>query len=79
MARIGAVHIAAQLSDRKSDALWVASFCNGHEVNAFFCPKLKRDPIQLRHGDWVLLEVSPFDLSEGCILRKLRKSDNDES
>ena len=79
MARLGAVHIAAQLSLKRGDALRAASFSNGHQVNAFFCPELKRDPVQLRQGDWVLLEVLPFDLSEGCILRKLSKSDNDES
>lgn len=79
MARLGAVHIAAQLVEERGPALWFARFSNGHRVVAFFCPELKRDPVKLRVGEWVLLEVSPFDLSEGCILRKLNKSDNDES
>ncbi|MBQ7589655.1 MAG: hypothetical protein IJU47_03095 [Verrucomicrobia bacterium] len=71
MSRLGAVHIAAKIVEQKRDALWIAELINGHRVIAFFCSELKKDPIELRIGEWVILEVSPFDLSEGSILSKL--------
>ena len=79
MARLGAIHIAAKLLESRKAGVWTAEFVNGHCVVAFFSPELKKDPIELRAGEWVVMEVSPFDLSEGCILGKINKSDNDES
>lgn len=79
MSRLGAIHIAARLVEQRQSALWVAEFVNGHRVFAFLCPELKRNPEEFRVGEWVKVEVSPFDLTEGSILCKLKQAITNES
>jgi len=77
MSRLGSIYIAAELVEQKQDKLWMARLKNGHEVYAFLCSELKNDPLEFREGEWVLLEISPFELSEGCILKKLKAITNE--
>lgn len=41
---------------------------NGHRVLAHFKGRARVNAAQLRPGDKVMLEMSPFDLSNGCII-----------
>lgn len=77
MPRLGAIHIAAQLKEQRG-SVWSATLANGHCITVFPSLELKKDPVEFHVGEWVITEISPFDLTEGCIL-KLITSDNDES
>jgi translation initiation factor IF-1 len=43
---------------------------NGHQVLAFVSGRLRRQALALGPGDTVTLEMSPYDLSKGCIISR---------
>ena len=44
---------------------------NGHKVLVHVCGKMRMYYIKILPGDRVLLELSPYDLTRGRILRRL--------
>ncbi len=53
-----------------SERLFRVGLANGHQVLAHVPGRKRLDFIRLRPGDRVRLEMSPFDLSRGCIIGK---------
>ena len=47
---------------------------NGHEVLAYLAGKMRRFYIRVLPGDTVLVEISPYDLSKGRIVKRLREA-----
>jgi translation initiation factor IF-1 len=43
---------------------------NGHRILAHLSGRMRLDFIRIDTGDKVKLEMSPFDLSKGCIVGK---------
>jgi translation initiation factor IF-1 len=55
---------------------------NGHEVIAYLAGKLRKHYIRVLPGDHVRIEISPYDLSRGRIVRRFTKppvGDEDEA
>ncbi|MCO6432146.1 MAG: translation initiation factor IF-1 [Deltaproteobacteria bacterium] len=53
---------------------------NGHEILAYLAGKMRRYYIRVLPGDHVVVEISPYDLSKGRIVKRVseasaRKSD----
>jgi translation initiation factor IF-1 len=46
---------------------------NGHEILAYLAGRLRKHYIRVLPGDHVLIEVSPYDLSRGRIVRRFTK------
>jgi translation initiation factor IF-1 len=46
---------------------------NGHEILAYLAGKLRKHYIRVLPGDHVLIQVSPYDLSRGRIIRRFTK------
>lgn len=44
---------------------------NGHEVVAYLAGKMRRFYIKVMPGDRVLVEISPYDLTRGRIIKRL--------
>ncbi|MCM8766608.1 MAG: translation initiation factor IF-1 [Candidatus Omnitrophica bacterium] len=44
---------------------------NGHEVIAHLCGKMRMNYIKIVPGDRVLVEISPYDLKRGRIIKRL--------
>lgn len=44
---------------------------NGHELLAYLAGKMRRFYIRVLPGDKVVVEISPYDLSKGRIVRRL--------
>ncbi|HMO02040.1 MAG TPA: translation initiation factor IF-1 [Oligoflexia bacterium] len=44
---------------------------NGHEVTAYLAGKMRRFFIRVLPGDKVIVEVSPYDLKRGRIVRRV--------
>ena len=44
---------------------------NGHEVLAHLAGKMRKFYIRVLPGDKVVVEISPYDLSQGRIVRRL--------
>jgi len=49
------------------------TFDNGHSVVAKPSGKLKQNKIRILRGDWVRVEISPYDLTKGRIIYRLDK------
>ena len=47
---------------------------NGHELIAYLAGKMRRYYIRVLPGDHVLVEISPYDLSKGRIVRRLKEA-----
>jgi translation initiation factor IF-1 len=47
---------------------------NGHEVTAHLAGKMRKFYIRVLPGDRVAVEVSPYDLSKGRIVRRLTET-----
>lgn len=46
---------------------------NGHELLAYLAGKMRRYYIRVLPGDHVIVEISPYDLSKGRIVRRLKE------
>lgn len=44
---------------------------NGHEIVAHLCGKMRMNYIKIVPGDKVLVEISPYDLKRGRIIKRL--------
>jgi translation initiation factor IF-1 len=48
--------------------MYRVELANGHRVLAHFKGKARVNPVSLTPGEKVMLEMSLFDLSNGCII-----------
>lgn len=47
---------------------------NGHELLAYLAGKMRRFYIRVLPGDRVVVEISPYDLSKGRIVRRVSEA-----
>ena len=48
---------------------------NGHELIAYLAGKMRRHYIKVLPGDRVMVEISPYDLTKGRIVRRLKENE----
>jgi len=48
---------------------------NGHEVLAYLAGKMRRFYIRVLPGDRVIVEISPYDLSKGRIVKRTSEAE----
>jgi translation initiation factor IF-1 len=53
--------------------MWRVKLLNGHVVLAHLSEKLRITPIRLVKGDVVAVELSPYDLTRGRIVERIRQ------
>ena len=68
MARADAIEVEGTVVEMLPHAMYRVELANGHRVLAHFKGKARKNPVRLAPGDKVMLEMSPFDLSKGCIV-----------
>lgn len=47
---------------------------NGHELLAYLAGKMRRFYIRVLPGDQVIVEISPYDLNKGRIIKRLTET-----
>ncbi|MGI6681373.1 MAG: translation initiation factor IF-1 [Bdellovibrionota bacterium] len=47
---------------------------NGHELLAYLAGKMRRFYIRVLPGDRVVVEISPYDLTKGRIIKRLKEA-----
>ena len=47
---------------------------NGHELTAYLAGKMRRFYIRVIPGDRVVVEISPYDLTKGRIIKRLKET-----
>ncbi len=51
---------------------------NGHELLAYLAGKMRRFYIRVLPGDRVVVEISPYDLAKGRIIKRLKETQKGE-
>ena len=70
MSREDAIKVEGTVVEVLSNNLFRVTLANGHRVMAHVSGKMRLHFVKLGTGDKVNLEMSPYDLSKGCIVLK---------
>ena len=73
MARTDAIEVEGAVVEALPRAMYRVELANGHRVLAHFKGRARANAARLALGDKVMLEMSPFDLSNGCIVGNEKK------
>ena len=76
MARADGIQVEGLVVEALSNRAYRVQLANGHRVRAFVTGKARLNFARMALGDKVLLEMSPYDLSEGRIIVGNAKSLN---
>jgi translation initiation factor IF-1 len=68
VARTDAIKVEGAVVEALPHAMYRVELANGHRVLAHFRGRARVNAVSLSLGDKVMLEMSPFDLSNGCIV-----------
>lgn len=72
MAKEEAVEVEATVVEPLPNAMFKVELENGHEVLAHISGKMRKHFIRILPGDKVRVELSPYDLSRGRIVYRLK-------
>jgi len=61
----------AVITEALGNSIFRAQLKSGHIVTAYLSGKIRMNSIQILPGDNVIMEMSPYDLSKGRIIRRL--------
>lgn len=65
-----AIVVEGKVSETLPNAMFRVELANGHKVLAHISGKMRMHFIRILPGDSVTLELSPYDLSRGRIVRR---------
>jgi translation initiation factor IF-1 len=65
------IEIEGVITEALGNSIFRAQLNSGHIVTAHLSGKIRMNSIQILPGDKVLLEMSPYDLTKGRIVRRL--------
>ena len=68
MSKTDVIEIEGVVVEKLPNAMFKVELENGHIVLAHISGKLRMNFIKILPGDKVTLEMSPYDLSKGCLL-----------
>ena len=68
MARADGIRVEGLVVEVLPNRTYWVELANGHRVRAFVTGKARMNFARMAMGDKVLLEMSPYDLSEGRII-----------
>ena len=72
MAKEDAIEVEAVVTETLPNAMFRVELENKHEVLAHISGKMRKHFIRILPGDRVLVELSPYDLSRGRIIYRLK-------
>ncbi len=72
MAKEDAIEVEAVVSETLPNAMFRVELENKHQVLAHISGKMRKHFIRILPGDRVLVELSPYDLSRGRIIYRLK-------
>jgi translation initiation factor IF-1 len=68
-----AFRVEARVKEAMPNGTFLAELANGHRLTAFVAGGDKMNFAGLQAGDWVKLQLTPYDLSVGRILVETKK------
>lgn len=67
------IEVEGVVTDCFPNAMFKVELPNGHKVLAHVCGKMRMHFIRILPGDVVKLELSPYDLTRGRIIYRVKK------
>lgn len=71
MAKEGGVKIEGEVTDVLPNAMFKVKLNTGTTVLGYISGKMRQNEIRILDGDIVEIEMSPYDLTKGRIVRRL--------
>lgn len=71
MAKEGGVKVEGEVTDVLPNAMFKVKLKTGSTVLGYISGKMRQNEIRILDGDRVEIEMSPYDLSKGRIVRRL--------
>lgn len=71
MSKQNNLQIEGTITEALGNSIFRAQLTNGHIVTAHLSGKIRLNSIQILPGDTVTMEMSPYDLTKGRIVRRL--------
>lgn len=68
MSREDAIKVDGTIAEVLPNSIFRVELANGHRILAHISGKLRLHFVKLVPGDKVTVEMSPYDLSKGCIV-----------
>ena len=73
MAEKDLIDMEGIVTESLPNAMFRVELSNGFEVLAYICGQIRRHYIKILPGDWVKVELSPYDLTRGRIVYRYTK------
>ena len=73
MAKDDNLELNGVVTDCYPNTTFLVKLENGHELLAYLAGKLRKHYIKVLAGDHVRLQISPYDLTKGRIIRRFTK------
>jgi translation initiation factor IF-1 len=76
MAKSGVIATEGIVTQALPNAMFRVDLDNGHNILCVISGKMRHNFIKVIEGDKVKVEISPYDLTRGRIVSRLRLDDN---
>ena len=76
MSKEEGIIVEGTIVDTLPNAMFRVALENGHSVLAHISGKMRKYFIRILPGDKVQIELSPYDLSRGRIIHRMKSSNN---
>jgi len=71
MSKQESISVIGVITEALGNSIFKAKLVNGHEVIAHLSGKIRLNNIQILPSDSVMIEMSPYDMQKGRIVRRL--------
>ena len=78
MSKGDAIEVQGTVLEALPNAMFRVSLENGHRVLAHISGKMRMHYIKILPGDWVKVEMTPYDLTKGRITYRFREKPTTE-
>ncbi len=68
-----AIRVEGRVDEPAPNDTWIVKLDSGHYVTTRLSDKLRMLPVRLIPGDRVLVELSPYDLTRGQIVERIKQ------
>ena len=68
-----AIRVEGRVDEPAPNDTWIVKLDSGHMVTARLSDKLRMLPVRIIPGDRVAIELSPYDLTRGRIVERIRQ------
>jgi|TARA_B110000459_G_C16621481_1_gene501966 translation initiation factor IF-1 len=76
MAKEDTIEMSGVVTDSLPNTVFKVELENGHSITAHISGKMRKNYIRILTGDSVLVEITPYDLTKGRIIKRVIEKRN---